>query len=95
VTGDETFRQSWRGRVHSSQGYSVRIAGRTGLDYRDSKGKLRIDSEVMAGPEWEVVVYTQSIPDTPERPRSEVLDRLRRAFDFAGWRLILEDAWVE
>jgi hypothetical protein len=49
----------------------------------------------MSGSSLEVVVYTGSIPDTEDRPRAQVLDRLRRAFEFAGWRLTLEDAWFD
>jgi hypothetical protein len=87
----ESFRKSWRGRVSSSQGYSVRIIGRAGLDYRDEGGAIEIDSEVMASPGWEIVVYVSSIPDTAERPRNEVVDRLRTLFESAGWQLTLHD----
>jgi hypothetical protein len=45
----------------------------------------------MSSPLYEVVVYTGSIPDDPQRPRAQVLDRLQRAFDSAGLRLALED----
>ena len=86
----EHFRKSSRGRVYSSEGYSVRIVGRTGLDYRDDAGRLRIDSESMAGTPAEIIVYGKSIPDLPERSRDEVVGRLRRAFEFAGWGLTLE-----
>ena len=89
---DETFRKNWRGWVRSSQGYSVRVAGRTGIDYQDASGSVRIDSEAMASPSTEIVVYTRSIPDSPAHPRAEVLERVRRALAFAGWKLTYEDA---
>jgi len=95
VVGEERFKKSWRGWVRSSEEYALRVTGRAGIDYRDPAGKLRIDSEAMSTPWLEVVVYTCSIPDVPERPRSVVLDRLLRAFEYAGWRLTLEDAWTE
>jgi hypothetical protein len=85
----EVLKKSWRGHVESSLGYRIRLAGPTGLEYLDSAGAIRIDSEVMSGPGWEVVVYLDSIPDTPDRPREVVLERIRRAFDFAGWRMTL------
>lgn len=91
----ERFKRSWRGWVRSDDGYAIRLTGRTGIDYRDDVGRLRINSEAMSSPWNEIVVYTGSIPDVAERPRAEVLSRLRRAFEFAGWLLTLEDAWVD
>lgn len=93
MSSEELFKKSWRGWVTSSEGYSLRVGSRTGIDWRDARGTLRIDSEVMSEPPTEVVVYTGSIPDSPERPRAEVLARLGRAFDYLGWRLTHEDAW--
>jgi hypothetical protein len=91
----ERFKKTWRGWVHSSDRFSVRVGSRTGIDYRDEHGQIRIDSERMADPWSEVVVYTGSIPDTADRPRAEVLDRLARVFEFAGWQMTLvEDAWL-
>ena len=91
----ERFKKSWRGCVRSTEGYSVRVGSRTGIDYQDSDGRIRIDSEAMSDPWFEVVVYTGSIADTQERPRAQVFDRLRRAFEFAGLRLTLENAWLD
>jgi hypothetical protein len=87
----ETFKKTWQGWVTSSEGYAIRVRGRTGIEWRDSLGKMRIDSEAMSKPWNEVVVYTGSIPDTTGRPRAHVLERLRRAFDYLGWRLTLDD----
>lgn len=59
----------------SSEGYAIRVGSRTGIDYRDHLGSLRIDSEAMVGADdVEVIVYTGSIPDTADRRRSDVLD---------------------
>jgi hypothetical protein len=95
MSSQETLRTTWRGWVKSSEGYSLRVGSRTGIDYRDDRGSFHIDSEVMSEPFNEVVVYTGSIPDTPERPQSEVLARLSKAFQHAGLVLTLEDAWLE
>ena len=89
----ESFKKAWRGWIRSSDGYQIRMLGRTGIDYQDDRGQLRIDAEGMSSPWNEIVVYSGSIPDTPERAREEVLDRLSRAFEFAGWTLTVEDAW--
>jgi hypothetical protein len=42
----------------------------------------------MSKPWFNIVVQTDAIPDLPERPRAVLVDRLRRAFRFAGWVLI-------
>jgi hypothetical protein len=89
----EHFSKTWGNRIRSSDGYSIRVLGRTGLEYKDDRVKLRIDSESMPQPWLGVVVYTGSIPDNSELPRAEIIERLQRAFDFAGWRLTLEEAW--
>lgn len=84
----ERFKRSrWRRRIESSAGYSVRLAGRTGVEYRDSLGELRVDAEVMAEPGIHAIVYEQSVPDSPDRPKELVLGRLENAFAFAGWKL--------
>lgn len=90
----EKFRKTWQGWIRSTEGYAIRAIGRSGIDFRDDHGQIHVDSEAMSTPWNEIIVYTRSIPDTVERPRREVLDRMRRAFDFAGWRLTLEDAWI-
>jgi hypothetical protein len=86
----ERFRKTLRGRVISSEGFSVRILGPTGIQYQDIHGELRIDSEALAGPGMDVVVFTRSIPDSTSRPRQRVLDNVARAFGDAGWTLKLE-----
>ena len=91
---DEKFRSTWRGWIRSSEGYSLRVGSRTGIDYTDAHGELRIDSERMSKPPDQFVVYSGSIPDTADRPRAEVLDRLRRAFAWCGLQLVAEDAWM-
>ena len=87
----EQFTTSWRGWATSSDGFSVRLLGRTGLDYKDEAGNLRINAEAMSKPWNEIVVYSGSIPDSPERPRAMVLERLGRAFAWRGWKLTVED----
>lgn len=87
----ETFKWSWRGWARSSEGYAVRLMGRTDLQYTDELGDLHISAEAMSKPSTEIVVYTATILDCPERPRDEVLSRLRRAFDYKGWSMVEVD----
>src|SRR3954447_26041795 len=60
----ETFRKTWRHEIVSSEGFSVRLSGRTALLYKDSQGELHVDAEPMAGSGIAVTVYSESIPDS-------------------------------
>jgi hypothetical protein len=86
----ESFLSNWRGWARSSEGYAVRLVGRNDLQYTDELGDLSIFAEPMA--DWtDIVVETSTIPDRPERPREQVVSRLRRAFEYRGWTLIEAD----
>jgi hypothetical protein len=65
----ETFKWNWRGWARSSEGYAVRLMGRTNLQYTDEFGELHISAESMSKPWTDIVVYTSTIPDRPERSR--------------------------
>jgi hypothetical protein len=84
----ERFRRGRWGWIRSSDGYSIRLMGRTRLQYRDALGELDIFAEPMSEPWSDIVVDTSLIPDAPDRTREEVVGRLQRAFTFAGWTLI-------
>lgn len=84
----ETFkRQRFSGWIRSSEGYSVRIVGRNDLQYEDQVRQLRLFVEPLANYS-DIVLDPASIPDLPDHTRAELVDRLRRAFQFAGWKLI-------
>lgn len=83
-------RQRWTGWIRSSQGYSVRIVGRNDLQYVDDARQLSMFVEPLANYS-DIVLDMASIPDMPERRRAEVIERLHRAFGFAGWTLIEAD----
>lgn len=85
----ERFRETWRGRVISSYGYSVEVLGRTGIEYRLRNVRLRIDSEVMVAPSREIVVYVGRIP-LEGAERDEVVSRVARALAFAGWVVVMD-----
>ena len=87
----EQFRRGRLGWIRSSDGYAIRLLGRTNLQIGNAHGRLRVSAEAMSVPWNDIVVYGDSIPDVPERPRAVVVDRIRRAFDFVGWHLILKD----
>ena len=85
----ERFRRTWRGEIRSSQGFSVRIIGKTGLLYAQGDASWRFNSEVMAGPGVNVVLYADSIPNDAGLDRVVVVTNIERAFLFAGWHLMV------
>ena len=85
---DETFRKTWRKEIVSSAGFRVHLSGRNTLSYRDAHGDLRVATEAMAGSGITVAVFSESIPDGPERSRAQVMDNIARAFNSAGWVLV-------
>lgn len=84
----ERFRKTWRREIISSEGFRVRMVARTAILYKDGGGSIRINCEAMTGAGLTVQLFSDSIPDTPSRPRQAVLDNVRRAFLFAGWTLL-------
>ena len=84
----ERFRKTWRREIVSSEGFTIRLSGRNSLTYRDSLGTVRIASEPTRGSGISLTVFSDSIPDTHERSRAQVMGNIARAFAFAGWVLI-------
>jgi hypothetical protein len=84
----EMFKRRLGGWLVSSDGYSIRLLGRSNLRYVDDLGSIRLFAEPMANPWSAIVVDTSAIPDQPERTRQEVVARLGRGFAQRGWTLI-------
>lgn len=84
---EERFRKSVGGAITSSRGFRVRVVGRLEVRYQDDGGEVRIDAERMPGRKVGVTLFADSIPERPSRTRAEVVADVRRAFDFAGWTL--------
>lgn len=79
--------------VTSDEGWSVRVLGRTGIEYTEGERKMRIDSEVLAGPAG-MAVYSSSIrawlppneaENVDEAARARIIQNLRRSFKFEGF----------
>jgi hypothetical protein len=43
------------------EGRSVEILGRSGIKYRDKSNKYYIDSEMLVGPEFDLVIFSDSV----------------------------------
>ena len=84
------FRTTWRGEVVSSEGFRVGIPSRTELSYAYDGGRLVLPCEVMSGSPFEVAVFTLGVPDSPDRPLWKILENIRRAFEYAGWSLVVQ-----
>jgi hypothetical protein len=72
--------------VDSSLGCSIRVR-RDRIEYVDEFGDLSIDAEWAPGRGTWVIAFLSSIPDDARRPMQEVVARVGRAFEAAGWHL--------
>jgi hypothetical protein len=69
--------------------YSVKPTGRAGLVYTEGNKRMEIDSEMLAGPDCDMVVYLDSmtrwappheaIPVTPD-DQARIRENIRQAF---------------
>jgi hypothetical protein len=78
-------------QIVSSDGFSVRVLGRTGIEYQEEARIAFIDSEVLASPG--MVIYKDSISGwrpphehevIPNDKKVEILDRVVSCLHF-GW----------
>lgn len=80
--------------IESSAGYSIRVLGRTGLEYFERGRSVWLDSEVLAKPRA-IAIHKASAkgwmdPDEPERlsdaDRARVASNIERAFKACGYK---------
>ena len=90
---DEVFSEPEPNVIESSAGYSVRVLGRTGLEYSERGRSVWLDSEVLAKPRA-IAIYTGSAkvwmdPEQPEplsdADRARVVANIERAFTACGY----------
>ncbi|KQY20716.1 hypothetical protein ASD16_20740 [Cellulomonas sp. Root485] len=62
-----------------------------GIEYSDSVGTIRLDSEASLARGVDVTLFAGRIPDTEERPRERVVANVVNAFKFAGWKLTVDE----
>jgi hypothetical protein len=81
--------------IESDEGFTVEVLGRTGVLYTEGERSLRVDSEILGGPSG-LAIYGDSIAhwDPPEdhepiseEKRAEIVDNIKRAFEFRGIRI--------
>lgn len=90
----EEFTEPEPNLIESSQGFSVRVLGRTGIRYSAGGRSVWIDSEVLAEP-VSIAMFPSSIQfwegDDPsrvaDREREQIVENIKRAFDACGYRL--------
>lgn len=44
-----------------SKGYAVKLTGRAGLIYTDGSRTMHIDSELLSGPDFDIVIFEDSL----------------------------------
>ncbi len=81
--------------IVSDEGFSVRAVGRSALEYREGKKKVRIDAEMLIRPSGFVIYpgslrcwappYDDMVID--EAKRAVIVDNIRRAFRSEGFEV--------
>lgn len=89
---DEVFSEPEANVIESSAGYSIRVLGRTGLEYSEGGRSVRLNSEVLGANA--IMISTPSAkvwmdPDHPEplsdADRARVVANIERAFTACGY----------
>jgi hypothetical protein len=89
---DEVFSEPEANVIESSAGYSIRVLGRTGVEYSERGRSVWLDSEVLAAKA--IMISTPSAkvwmdPDHPEplsdADRARVAANIERAFRACGY----------
>lgn len=92
--------RKWFARIVSDEGFSVRVMGRSGLEYREGKRRMRIGSEMLEGPTG-LVIYATSIrsweppfehESIDDEKREAIIDNVRRAFRFDGFEIEVDQS---
>jgi hypothetical protein len=91
---EERFSEPEPNLITSTEGFSVRVLGRTGLLYQEGERSMWIDSEVLATPRT-IATSKDSIKhwDTPDDgliddvARDRIADNMKRAFEGCGYFL--------
>lgn len=79
------------------QGRSVKILGRTGVLYQDKDGKFLIDSEILAGPDYDLVLYINDISYYKDSgsgfisdiKKNEIIHNAMKLFQSKGFKIEL------
>ena len=86
--------------IQSSTGFSVRVLGRTGMQYTEGERSVWIDSEVPATPRA-IAMFKETIrawdgPDPGEMSATErdrITGNIKRAFEACGYDLQVQGAF--
>ena len=81
-----TFLRSSPNLIKSSSGHTIEILGRAGLRVVIGDWIIEVDSEMLAVGR-SLVIYSGSIPDNLDVPRSEILEEVRQGLESDGFRV--------
>lgn len=77
----------WHSKIVSSEGYSIQIIGRDRIEYIDEAGTVEFSFEPSVYRGVDVMLFAREFLNVRDRDPDIVIDRFRRAFDAAHWRL--------
>jgi len=91
---EERFAEPEPNVIESTEGFSVKVLGRTGMRYREGTRSVWIDSEVLAKPKA-IAMFKETIrfweePEPREvsaKDRDRITNNVKRAFEACGYEL--------
>jgi hypothetical protein len=91
---DEQFSEPEPNVIESTEGFSIKVLGRTGLRYTEGARSVSIDSEVLAKPRA-ILMYKETIrtwegPEPEEvsaKDRDRIANNINRAFEAREYEL--------
>lgn len=94
----EEFSEPEANVIESTEGFSVRVLGRTGMRYTEGDRSVWIDSEVLAKPRaiaasWSSIrVWEGPAPsEVGPEDRDRIVKNLKRAFEVCGYELHVQE----
>jgi hypothetical protein len=80
--------------IESTEGFSVKVLGRTGMRYTEGARSIWIESEVLAKPRA-IAMFKETIrvwagpepEEVNEKDRDRIVDNVKRAFQACGYEL--------
>lgn len=88
------FKEICKNVVESDEGFSIKVLGRTGIEYAEGEKSMFVDSEILSGPHGMMVRKKsiikwkgQNSEPVDDKKRDEIVENIRRAFLFWGFEI--------
>lgn len=88
------FKKSKDGRIESDEGFSVKVIGRAGLEYKEGIKLIYVDSEMLGNSKIGFAIASSSIDrwqgskqKIGAKEKLKILNNIKEAFRFLGYEI--------